>query len=473
MNVLLINPPIENIITTNIPEFVDTERGYNPPLGLLYIASYAEKCTDHKIDVLDMIAEEMSYDDLEKEIRKKKPNVVGITATTFTLIDSINVAKTVKNVDKNIKVLFGGPHVNIYPEETINIPEIDFIILGEGELVFTEFLKGIESGSGLEKVKGLVFKHGNRIVNTGCREFIEDLDSLPFPARHLTSYKKYYSLIAKRSPITTMLTSRGCPYRCLFCHRPHMGKIFRARSPENVVEEIIECVNMGIREILIYDDTFNVDKQRVLEICNLIKERGIDIFFDIRARIDRMDKETLMALKKAGCVRIHYGVESANQRILDILRKGITVEQVKNVFKMTKDVGIETLAYFMIGNPTETKEDILNTIEFAKKLKPDYCHFSVTTPFPATPLYELGLKNGMFKDYWKEFASNPTKEFTPQLWKETLSEKELIELLGHAYKSFYTRPSYVFGKLLKVRSFDELKRKVKAGLKVALGSTKT
>ena len=466
MNVLLINPPIENMITTNIPAFVDTERGYNPSLGIMYIAAYAEKYTDYKIEILDMIVEEMSYDTLEDEIKKRKPDVVGITTTTFTLIDSIITAKIIKNVDNDIKIVFGGPHAYIYPEETINIPKVDFLVLGEGEITFTELLQKIENYEELKKVKGIVFKHDDRIVNTGYRGFIEDLDSLPFPARHLTQYKKYYSLIAKRNPITTMFTSRGCPYRCLFCHRPHMGKKFRARSPENVVEEMEECVNMGVHEILIYDDTFNIDKRRVFDICNLIKESNLDIYFDIRARIDRINKGMLIALKEAGCVRIHYGIESANQRILDILRKDITVEQAEKVVKMTKDVGIETLAYFMIGNPTETRDEILNTIKFAKKLKPDYCHFSVTAPFPATPLYELGLKKEVFNDYWKEFAANPTRDFVPQLWEENLSREELILLLEHAYKSFYTRPSYVFKKILKVRSFDEFKRKAKAGMRL-------
>ena len=466
MNVLLINPPIENMITTNIPAFVDTERGYNPSLGIMYIAAYAEKYTDHKIEILDMIVEEMGYDTLENEIKKRKPDIVGITTTTFTLIDSIITAKIIKSVDNDIKVVFGGPHAYIYPEETIRLPEVDLLVLGEGDITFTELLQKIDNYEELKRVKGIVFRHGDKIVNTGYREFIEDLDSLPFPARHLTPYKKYYSLIAKRNPITTMFTSRGCPYRCLFCHRPHMGKKFRARSPENVVEEMGECVNMGIHEILIYDDTFNIDRKRVLDVCNLIKERDIDIYFDIRARIDRINKEMLIALKEAGCVRIHYGVESANQRILEILRKDITVEQAEKVIKMTKDVGIETLAYFMIGNPTETRDEILNTIKFAKKLKPDYCHFSATTPFPATPLYALGLEKGIFKDYWKEFASNPTKDFVPQLWEENLRRGELIGLLEYAYKSFYTRPSYVFKKILKVRSFDEFKRKAKAGLKI-------
>jgi len=195
----------------------------------------------------------------------------------------------------------------------------------------------------------------------------------------------------------------------------------------------------------------------------------LDIGWDIRTRVDNVNKELLENLKEAGCERIHYGVEAGTQKILKVLKKGITLKQAESAFKMTKDVGIDTLGYFMIGNPTETREDIVKTINFAKQLKPDYCHFSVTTPFPATPLYELGLERGIFKDYWKAFAANPTKDFVPELWGENFSRDELNGLLEHAYKCFYRRPSYVFREILKVRSFDEFKRKAKAGLKVVGG----
>ena len=466
MKVLLINPPLRNLVTTNLPDFVDTDRGFYPPLGILYLAAYAEQYTDSKIEILDTVVEELSDDEIKQEIIRRKPDIVGITTTSFTLLDSLNVAQITKDVNPSIQVVFGGPHVHIFPEETIKYPIVDFIIRGEGEITFSELIQNIDKPEKLKQIKGLVFKNGGEIVNTGLREFNNDLDSLPFPARHLTPYKKYYSLIAKKNPITTMFTSRGCPYRCLYCYRPHMGKQFRVRSPENVVEEIKVCKEMGIHEILIYDDTFNVDKKRVLAICDMIKENNISINFDIRARIDRMDKEILDALKDAGCVRIHYGIENANQRILDILRKGITVEQIEKVMKDTKKAGIETLAYFMIGNPTETKEEIRNTINFAKKIKPDYAHFAITTPFPGTPLYELGLETDIVKDNWKIFAEMPTKEFVPDLWEDELKREELTNLLEEAYKSFYLRPSYIFNRLLKIKSIKDFKRKAKAGIKL-------
>ena len=470
MKVLLVYPPAENMVTTNVPSFVEEEKGFYPPLGLMYVAAYAERNTEHNIEILDTQVERMNYAMIEHEIERKKPDIIGIQAMTFTLIDVILTAKIVKRVDEEIKVVLGGPHVNIYPDETISIPEIDYMVLGEGEVPFTELIQNLEDIKKLKEIKGLVFKEGERIVNTGSRELIDNLDTIPFPARHLTPYKKYYSLLAKRTPVTTMMTSRGCPYKCLFCDRPHLGKKFRARSAGNVVDEMEECVDRGIKEFFLYDDTFSIEKQRAFDICNEILNRGLDIGWDIRTRVDNVNKELLEKLKEAGCERIHYGVESGNPEILKVLRKGITVEQARRAFKMTKEVGITTLAYFMIGSPRETKSQVLETIEFAKKLNPNFVHFSITTPFQATPLYYMGLEEGQLKnDYWKDFAKNPTKDFVPELWEENLSREELIELLKYAYKSFYARPRYIIKEMLKVKSVEEFKRKAKAGLKVLGG----
>ena len=467
MNILLINPPTDNMITSILPSVIEKERGYNPPLGLLYIAAYLEKNTTHKVEILDTQVEEMDYRVLKDVITQKKPAVVGITAMTFTLLDVIKVAHIVKSVDERIRVVLGGPHVNIYPYESINLPCIDFLVLGEGEVAFTELVEHITNINKLKEVKGLVFKINGNIINTGIRELMDNLDELPFPARHLTPYMKYSSALAKRMPITTMITSRGCPYKCTFCDRPHLGKRFRARTAQNVVDEMEECVKMGINEFLIYDDTFTVNKRRVIAICDEIIRRRLDIGWDIRARIDTVDKKMLEKLKEANCERIHYGVEAGTDSILSVLRKGITVAQAKNIFNLTKEVGISTLAYFMFGSPTETRHDILQTIELAKELHPDYVHFSILIPFPSTPLYKDGLEKGIFKnDYWQQFAANPSQGFQTRYWEENLSGGELLNLLEVAYKSFYFRPLYILKKIAEIRSVNEFKRKIKGALKL-------
>ena len=470
MDVLLVQPPLENMIKTEVPTIVEEERGLNPPLGLMYVAAYAEKYTNHKIRILDCLAENVSHKTLKEEIKRIKPDIVGIQAMTFTLIDVIKAAKTVKSIDDEIPVVVGGSHAHIFPFETANLPGIDYVVLGEGEIVFADLIENIQNPEKLKKIRGLVFRDGDNVINTGQRELIKDLDPLPFPARHLTPYKRYSSLLAKRSPVTTMITSRGCPYKCKFCDRPHLGKVFRARSAQNVVDEMEACVNMGIKEFLIYDDTFTIRRKRVREICYKILETLLDVSWDVRARVDTVDEELLKLMRKAGCERIHFGIESGNQDILRILGKGITLEEVKKAFQMAKRAGLETLGYIMIGSPGETEAHVHRSINFVKNLGADYVHFSIMTPFPSTAVYMDGVNRSILgSDYWKEFAENPTTDFVPKLWEEYMSRERIIQLVEFAYRSFYSRPSYVFRKLMRVKSLSEFKRKIRAGIKILRG----
>lgn len=467
MKVLLIRPPKLNMISTNVPNVVDEETGCYPSLGLMYIAACVERYTDHQIEILDTQAEKMNYEEMKSEIRKRNPDIVGIQAMTFTLVDVILTAKIVKELDKSIPLILGGPHVNIYPEETISNSEIDFLVLGEGEYVFPDLINALSQRKDLSKIRGIVYKRNKKIINTGKREFITNLDAVPFPAYHLVPYQKYYSVLAKRTPITTMMTSRGCPFKCIFCSRPQLGKIFRYRSAESVVDEMEQCARIGIKEIFLYDDTFTIKKQRVIDICNEILRRNLKIMWDIRSRVDTVDEKILKKLKLAGCERIHFGVEAGTQGILNILRKGITLQQAEKAFQWSREVGITTLAYFMIGNPTESRKQILETIKFSVKIKPDYVHIALTTLFPATELYRRGLERKILKhDYWKEFAENPRTDFVPGIWEENLRREELIRLLKSAYMKFYMRPGYILKRVYKVKSWLEFKRKAKAGLKL-------
>lgn len=467
MRVLLIIPPLDKMILDKSFSSIEEDRGFNPSLGVLYVAGYLEKHTDHDVKVIDAPVEALDATGLKARVAEFRPDVVGITAMTMTLLCVMETASVVKSVDPGIRVVLGGPHVHLYPDETIHLPDIDFLVLGEGEEAFSDLLDNIDDSPTLANTPGLVFMDGDSVVNTGVRPAIENLDDLPFPARHLVPYKKYSSLLAGGGLVTTIFTSRGCPFKCSFCDRPHLGKRFRARSAGNVVDEIQQCVEMGITEFLVYDDTFTVNKKRVIDICDEILARGLKISFDVRARVDTVDDEVLAKLKLAGCQGVHYGIEAGTPKILEVLSKGITIERAGEVFAMTRKHGIQILAYFMIGSPTETREDILATFKVMRSLGPDYVHLTVLTPFPGTEIYRMGLEEGVFEsDVWRDFAKEPSASFRLPHWGATFTKDELDTLASKGYRQFYLRPLHVVKMLRRIRSFSELMRKARAGLHV-------
>lgn len=472
MKILLINPPRQNEIRADNPCFIDEERGHNPPLGLLYIAAYLEKNSSFSVEIVDAQADELSYDDgFKSRVPVDDDLVVGMTVMTFTMLDvlkTIDLLKCVqKESGKNINIVLGGPHATIYPRETAALPGVDYVVRGEGEVPFFKICQTISQGQEPHGIKGVIYKKGADIIDNGDNEFINDLDSLPFPARHLTNIQKYYSLLSGNKIVTTMFTSRGCPFQCAFCDRPHQGKIFRARSAENVVDEMEECIKLGIEEILLYDDTFTVNKQRVLKVCNEIQRRGLNVAWDIRTRVDMVDEEMLIKLKEAGCNRIHFGVEAGTEKILKVLKKGITIDRVKKAFKTCHRLNIRTLAYFMIGAPTETRQDIEESIKLAGELNPTFIHITIFTPYPATAVYNEALANGSIKhDYWLDFARNPQNGIVTPYWYEKLTREELLFLLEEFYRRFYGRPWYILKSLFQVRSLGDLRKKIRMGLKV-------
>jgi radical SAM superfamily enzyme YgiQ (UPF0313 family) len=474
MRVLLVNPTARFEVLGSNPAALEESRGHSPPLGLLHVAGYLEQSSDHRIEILDTQAEELSFEQIADRVRRARPDVVGITAMTQTLIDVVRAIEIVQSAAPQARIVLGGPHVHLFPDETIALPGVDFLVQGEGERIFADLLDHIDDPTALRKVPGLVFQSKGRTVNTGRPALIDDLDALPFPARHLTDVTRYDSVLSPRHPVTTMFTSRGCPYVCSFCDRPHLGKKFRARSANSVVDEIQLCVELGVSEFLIYDDTFTVRRQRVVDICDEILRRGLDVGFDVRARVDTVDGELLRLMARAGCRGLHYGVESGTEKILEVLRKKIDLQTVKQVFAETRAAGMQALAYFMIGCPTETVEDIRETFRMARDLDPDFLHLTILTPFPGTEIYLDGLESGVIeRDVWREFAARPHLGFVPPHWPESFSLDELNELLLEGYRGFYRRPAYLLRRVMAVRSPEEMMRKARAGLRILTMRSKT
>jgi len=465
MKLLLLYPPDKNLIDTGLPEILEEGVGFSPPLGLLYLASSVRQRTNWEVELIDCAAEQLTFEQIRTRIDEAKPDVLGITVTTHQLIDCMEIAKIAKRLDPKIKVIFGGPHVHIYPKETIGHDFVDFVITGEAEFSIVDFLNSWDKPAKFDMVPGLYFKSPNGILSGPPPVIISDLDNLPYPARAISKYKLYVSPLARKEIVTSMITSRGCPFQCIYCNRPNMGNKFRARSAKNVVDEMQECVEFGIKHIKIYDDTFTIERKRVFDICDQIRLRRLKVSWDIRAHINTVDFEMLKRLKQSGCVLVCYGVESGTEAMLERIRKGITREKVAEIFNMTRKAGMQTLAYFMIGLPNETRQQMLETIEFAKKIRPDYCHFAILVPFPATPVYTEGLASGILSgDYWKKFAKVPAVEFKPELWVENVSRADMELLLLKAYKEFYMRLSYIAKMIFEIRSFGEFKRKLQSGL---------
>ncbi|MDD4953555.1 MAG: radical SAM protein [Candidatus Omnitrophica bacterium] len=469
MKILLINPPSRRPLRAEIPLKIDEEIGAFPSLGLLYIATYLKKrMPSADVEVIDARIEKLDSARISGIVKLKNPDLVGITTLTFSLLDVIDTAKAIKAVNPRIKICLGGAHVSIFPKESLSLKEIDFVVAGEGEETFLELAEALTKKEGsFHRIKGLGFKdaQGGSVLNE-LRQLTQDLDALPVPDRRLINYRKCYSLLGKSEFMATLQTTRGCPFRCIYCDQ-QSGKALRKRSVESVMREIQELYALGIRDIFFIDDLFTLDKKRVIELCQRIIDKKISIFFKISARVDTVDKEMLKALKAAGCYRIHYGVESGTQRIINRLQKGITLEQAKDAFSWTKEAGIDTFAYFMIGSPGETREDILNSIDFAIKLDADYAHFSICTPYPDTRLYNIAMDEGVVEnDYWREFASSPGDDFATRFWTKELSSGELVSLQNYANKRFYLRPSFFVKELSRTRSLVAFKRKVKAALHI-------
>ncbi|MCX7973941.1 MAG: B12-binding domain-containing radical SAM protein [Candidatus Aminicenantes bacterium] len=470
MRILLINPPRWNELVGKNPAIIEKHRGFNPPLGLLYLAASIKKNTSHEIEVLDAQPLQWTYRELETYLKGKTYDLVGISVMTFTLIDAFKTVRVVKRAIPEAKIVLGGAHVHLFPEETKNLEGVDFAFMGEAEFSFIKFLSCFENGQkSFENVPGLVFNDNQGKIIKNNIEIIRNLDEVPLPERSLVGIKNYSSLLSRGNLCTTVITSRGCPFHCTFCDRPlsPITSIFRYRSAKNVVEEIRECMEYGIKDFLFYDDTFTVNRDRVLAICEEILRHNLKIRWDVRTRVDLVDEEILRMMKRAGCVAIHYGVESGNDDILKILQKGFTVKKVKETFALTKKIGLETLAYFMIGLPSENLKHIQDTFDLAKELRPDYTHFTIFSPYPGTKLYFLGMEKGIIKrDIWREFARDPNKEFRVPVWEENFSRDELYEIIVKFYKKFYLRPRYLFSRLIKTRSVDELIKKTKAGASV-------
>lgn len=475
LSVLLIQPPNKDGVRSLLSHMGDNGEsiGFKPPLGLLYIATYLRKKTIHKVHILDAQAQRMNISTCLQQVKNLQPDVVGISAWTDWWYPAYVLGQSIKKHLPHVHISYGGPHASIFPEETLSADHSDSIVVGDGEVPFACLCNMIGNGKICNDLPGLHVKGGEVKKGDGLFFIMGDLDSLPIPDRSMLPKEHYTSVLSSFGLVTTMITSRGCPYRCTYC-KLHFQKTI-SRSAENVIQEFKEIKNLGIDEIEIYDDTFTVSKQRVRKICQGLIDQCIQIKWAVRDRVNATDSATLDLLKKSGCNRIHYGIESGVDRILMKMNKNITTEQAEQAVRLAKERNFTVLTYFMIGNMGETEVDIRKTIDFALELDADYAEFSITIPYPGTELYSQALAAGIIAhDYWRQFALSPVPNFLPsQLIENLVTADRLLQLRDEAIRRYYFRAAYFWRELRKIAHWGEFKRKAGMGVRLLRSLSKS
>lgn len=387
LDVLLINSPSPN------PGAIISHRMFGfPPLGIGYIATVLNTY-GYNSKILDFLINTVSLRDLKKYFEEYSIKIVGISTTTETYKTGVKIAQIVKTISPDTSVVMGGSHVTFEYNNEGSYKYVDYIIRGEGERTFLELCNLIIKGKGnIEDIDGIVFLDGNTIRVNKDREFIDNLDSLPFPDRSLYQMNEYYYP-------ATISTSRGCPGKCIFCAASALsGGKYRVRSAENVVDEVKYLRHLGYKEIQFIDDTMTADVRRLNKIIDLILESNLDIRWWAESRVDIINKELLLKMYASGCRTLQFGVEAGNQQMLDCLKKNITLNQVRRVFNWCIEIGIEPVSCLIIGQPYDNENTIKDTIDIGRELSKlgARIFFSISTPYPGTYMYnhssELGIK---------------------------------------------------------------------------------
>jgi len=419
--------------------------GRLPPLGLTYVAASLEKA-DFQVQILDNYNLRKPIEEVKKEVRRLEPEIVGITCGSVTYRPCIETAKAVKEAIPSCKIVVGGWQPTYMPESLLQHKEIDYLVMGEGERAMAELADSITKGekeSDIAEIAGVAYRHNGKTVMTPPK-FIEDVDQIPFPARHLLSMDIYDRAAPyfDSKPMDHMNVVRGCPHNCAYCETKKLwGSRVRAFSPARVVAEIKHLAeNFGTRGVYFVGDNFTINKKRTAELCRLMRKEKLDIEWVCDSRVDMVSRELLKEMKAAGCRTIWFGVESGSPRILEKLNKKVTMEQVTHTFRLCKEEGIHIACSFMLGLPGETIKDMEATFKFARKLDPDWCQFNVYVAVPGSALYNEVMENRLY-DRVEDFVTYvKTDEF----------DYETVVKIQHRFHSTFNRsPKRILKKIRK------------------------
>lgn len=416
-----------------------------PPMNLLYLATPVNLQGKHSVTVIDAAVMRYTIAQTVDKIFEEEPDVIGLMAYLPMLPEAKLLAEEIRKRDRNVHITVGGPIVEFYPKQILGWDEIDTIVLRDGELVFPALLDAVAAGQPFDDLPGVGFKRGGEQIITSPGSFCKDLDAIPFPDRTLTPYKMYNTFMCEAPYSTVLLTSRGCSFKCKFCHNANRREhnIF-FRSAPNIVDEIEQILALGIRKIFVYDDSFCFSRQRVHEFCDEVLRRKLPKFsFSIKARIGQIEDDLLRRLKETGCTTLGFGLESGTDRVLKLMNKGLRIKESERALQLCREHGFISMGYFVLGFPGETLEEARKTVDFAVRIPLDIAQFYACTTFPGTTIFQEALEKGVFHDYWADYCSDPVNHNYFPGWNDPMTLEEKETLVRQAHNRFYTRPSKV------------------------------
>jgi anaerobic magnesium-protoporphyrin IX monomethyl ester cyclase len=367
-----------------------------PPLGLGYVAACLKKA-GIAVELVDCTF--LKQDEALEKVRRSQPRIIGMQVMFSMKEKALELARLLKN-DCDLLVA-GGPLPTSDPEEFLR--SFDVVVVGEGEQTMLELVRAVQNGTSLMNVKGIAFREKDQVKVTPPRDFIKDLDSIAFPSREFFNHRAYMRYFKEKFGYTetSIITSRGCPFNCDFCSRPVFGNSFRSRTAANIVDEVEVVHKLGYERVWFADDCFTLDRKRLLNICDELGRRRANVSWECLSRVDTVDGQIAQKMKRAGCARVFFGIESGNDSILRIMKKQVTTKQAERAVHVFKKAGIQVGAFFILGYPGESSETVLDTVRFASSLPLDYLSFTFPYPIPGTPLFDR-VKYSMISQEWKE-----------------------------------------------------------------------
>jgi radical SAM superfamily enzyme YgiQ (UPF0313 family) len=462
MKILLVNPPLH--LSTGALAQVARQLFYNsPPLGLAYLAAVLEQ-DDHRVKICDCPVSGIDMPALAKVAEHFSPDIIGISSTTLHFTLAIEAAKVLRKSMPQAVIGYGGPHATANPELLADEPTLDFLVVGEGEITLREIVRAISDGQSFDQVPGVVTRQDGEIHFAPPRPLIEDLDTLPRPARHLLPLHRYLPLPNDQLllPKTSAISSRGCPFACTFCDKHIFGARYRSHSPKRIVTEMHELGREHkIRDIAFVDSTFTPNRKRVLDVLSAMEADPAPQTWTCSARADVVDEEILRRMKAAKCWRIRIGVESGNDEILGQISKGITKAQAINAARTADRIGLAVKAFFMVGHVGETHRSLADSLDLALKLPLTDLTVQINTPLRGTKQYDQVKGNSKHGRLLTEETTRYSF-FEPVFIPKGLSAHDLLNAQRRMYRRFYLRPRTLFRHLLSIRRLSDIAKYIRA-----------